>query len=113
MRAMPAKAFLFFAFAAKKFRITDFLRLIISSDANVELTLSSHRVSSFSVLVPLLNSLTLIIIYTLCVCSVAQLCLTLHSPMNYSPSGSSVHGILQARILEWFAIFVFQEIFPT
>ena len=68
MRAMPAKAFLFFAFAAKKLRITDFLRLIISSDANVGLTLSSHIVSSFSVLVPLLNSLTLIIIYTLRVC---------------------------------------------
>ena len=32
---------------------------------------------------------------------VAWLCLTLHDPINYSPSGSSVHGILQARILEW------------
>ena len=35
---------------------------------------------------------------------VAQLCLTLCSPMNYSPPGSSVPGILQARILEWVAI---------
>ena len=35
---------------------------------------------------------------------VAQLCLTLRSPMDCSPSGSSVHGILQARILEWVAI---------
>ena len=26
-------------------------------------------------------------------------------PMDYSPPGSSVHGILQARILEWVAIF--------
>ena len=68
MRAIPAKAFLFFAFAAKKLRIADFLRLIIPSDANIELTLSSHIESSFSVLVPLLNFLTLIIIYTLCVC---------------------------------------------
>ena len=25
-------------------------------------------------------------------------------PMDYSPPGSSVHGILQARILEWVAI---------
>ena len=25
-------------------------------------------------------------------------------PMDYSPPGSSVHGILQARILEWIAI---------
>ena len=36
---------------------------------------------------------------------VAQLCLTLCNPMDYcSPPGSSVHGILQARILEWVAI---------
>ena len=31
----------------------------------------------------------------------AQSCLTLHDPMDCSPPGSSVHGILQARILEW------------
>ena len=33
-----------------------------------------------------------------------QSCLTLCDPMNCSPSGSSVHGILQARILEWVAV---------
>ena len=35
---------------------------------------------------------------------VTQLCLTLFDPMDCSPPGSSVHGILQARILEWVAI---------
>ena len=35
---------------------------------------------------------------------VAQSCPTLSDPMDYSPSGSSVHGILQARVLEWVAI---------
>ena len=35
---------------------------------------------------------------------VAQLYLTLCDPMDCSPPGSSVHGILQARILEWVAI---------
>ena len=35
---------------------------------------------------------------------VAQSCLTLYNPMDCSPPGSSVHGILQARILEWVAI---------
>ena len=35
---------------------------------------------------------------------VAQLCLALYDPMDYSPLGSSVHGLLQARILEWDAI---------
>ena len=34
----------------------------------------------------------------------AQSCLTLCDPMDCSPSGSSVHGIFQARILEWVAI---------
>ena len=31
-------------------------------------------------------------------------CLTLCDPVDCSPPGSSVHGILQARILEWVAI---------
>ena len=35
---------------------------------------------------------------------VPQSCPTLCNPMNCSPPGSSVHGILQARILEWVAI---------
>jgi len=35
---------------------------------------------------------------------VAQLCLTLCNPIDCSPPGSSVHAILQARILEWVAI---------
>ena len=30
-----------------------------------------------------------------------QSLLTLHNPMDSSPPGSSVHGILQARTLEW------------
>ena len=36
--------------------------------------------------------------------SVAQLCLTRSDPMDYSPPGSSVNSIHQARILEWVAI---------
>ena len=35
---------------------------------------------------------------------VIQLCLTLFDPIDGSPPGSSVHGIVQARILEWVAI---------
>ena len=35
---------------------------------------------------------------------VTQSCLTLCNPMDSSQPGSSVHGILQARILEWDAI---------
>ena len=35
---------------------------------------------------------------------IAQSCLTLSNPMDYSLPGSSVHGIFQARVLEWGAI---------
>ena len=39
---------------------------------------------------------------------IAQSCPTLCNPMNYI-----VHGILQARILEWVVIPLLQGIFPT
>ena len=39
---------------------------------------------------------------------VAQSCPTLCDPMDCSLPGSAVHGILQARILEWFAISFFR-----
>ena len=35
---------------------------------------------------------------------IAQSCPTLCNPMDYSPPGSAVYGILQARILEWVAV---------
>ena len=35
---------------------------------------------------------------------IGQSCLTLHDPMDCSLPGSSVHGIFQARVLEWGAI---------
>ena len=42
--------------------------------------------------------------YTYMCAKLLRLCPTLCSPMDYSPPGSSVHGILQVRILEWVAI---------
>ena len=39
-----------------------------------------------------------------CVVLVTQLCLTLCNPMDCSLPGSSVHGIIQLRILEWVTI---------
>ena len=47
------------------------------------------------------TELVMISIYLFaCVCLVSQSCPTLDDPMDCSPPGSSVHGILQARILE-------------
>ena len=43
-----------------------------------------------------------------CCCLVAQSCLTPCDPVDCSPPGSSGHGILQARTLEWVAILLFR-----
>ena len=47
-----------------------------------------------------------------CICSVAKSCSTFCNPMDCSLLGSSVHGIAQARILEWVAIS-FSRVFPN
>ena len=51
-----------------------------------------------------------------CVCmkvksesEVAQSCPTPSDPMDCSPAGSSIHGIFQARVLEWVAIAFYSE----
>ena len=51
------------------------------------------------------NSVVNFLEVNMCICAkLLQSCLTLGNPMDYSPLGSSVHGILQARILEWVAM---------
>ena len=68
--------------------------------------------SSFSDSFPLwviteywIESLCYMIVFIdcVCVCPVAQSCPTLCDPMDCSPPGSSVHVILQTRILGWVA----------
>ena len=45
---------------------------------------------------------------------VAQLCPTLSDPMDCSLPGSSIHGVFQARVLEWGAIaFSLQQMGDT
>ena len=56
---------------------------------------------------------THIFIYIAPMCVCAQSCPTLCDSMDCSPPGSSVHGILQARILEWVAISFSHGIFLT
>ena len=46
----------------------------------------------------------MIYVYFLVCCLVTQSCSALSDPMDCSPPGSSVHGVFQARILEWVAI---------
>ena len=49
----------------------------------------------------------------LCCAKSLHLYLTLRDCMDYSPPGSSIHGILQVRILEWVANSLLQGIFLT
>ena len=58
----------------------------------------------------LLRCVCMCVCVCVCVCvlvSHVQLC----DPMNCSPLGSSIHGILQARILEWITISFSRESF--
>ena len=48
------------------------------------------------------------ILFSCCCGLVTKPCLTLCDPMDCSSPGSSVHGTLQARILEWVAISSFR-----
>ena len=60
---------------------------------------------SLSIIILIITSKSqLLYLSCVCVCVCAQSCLPLCDPMDYSPPGSSVHGIFQARILEWVAI---------
>ena len=52
--------------------------------------------------VPILRGPPLWLYLTVC-CLVTKLCPTFCNPMDCSPPGSSVHGISQARFLEWVA----------
>ena len=68
--------------------------------------------SIFQHLLPLINVMGLwwiflywpVMLSYVCVCLAAQSCLTICDPIDCSLPGSSVHGILQARILKWVAI---------
>ena len=63
--------------------------------------LENLNICSLSLSGPLFKTVPALFV---CRCSVVQLCPTLCDPTDCSPEGSSVHGILRARILEWVAI---------
>ena len=67
----------------------------------------------FAILFVIIIVLKLDYILLSSICSVIQSCPTLCDPIDCSLPGSSVHGILQARVLEWAAIFLLQGILPT
>ena len=72
--------------------VKDTIFLISRATSNDGRTLATNEVQP-----------TFLFLYAL-LCLVAQTCTTLCDPIDCSPPGSSIHGILQARILEWIAI---------
>ena len=63
--------------------------------------------SSFIIIIPYSQCLKVLEVL------IAQSCQTLRDPMDCSPLGSSAHGILQAKILEWGAISFSRGILQT
>ena len=71
------------------------------------------EVSLFSPTIELID-LTFLNVHGICMrAKLLQSCLTLCNPVDCSLPGSSVYGILQARILEWVAMPSSRGIFPT
>ena len=61
--------------------------------------------SKYHYFVPLYSWIIFLMCVCVCVQNWLQSCPALCKPMDCSPPGSSVHGILQARILEWLVMF--------
>ena len=76
----------------KPFLINNFLSLILSHSYGI--TNSNIHCASFYTFLSIHSH----------VCACAQPCLTLCNPLGCSLPGSSIHGIFQARILEWVAM---------
>ena len=75
-------------------------------------TLVQHRSKCTVIIQEYFNCVTKVWVQvSLYVCLVAQFCQTLCDPMHCSLPGSSVQGILRARILEWVAIPFFRGSF--
>ena len=78
------------------------LKKMHSSEIEVTENLTMEQILCFKTYI--MEILYINMCVCVCVCVCAQSCLTLHHSMDCSPPGSSVCGILQARILEWVGI---------
>ena len=66
--------------------------------------LEAQEISGIRRALPAAPTWFLLALHTMCLCLIIQPYLTLCNPLGCSPSGSSVYGIFQARILKWVAI---------
>ena len=82
--------------------LTSRLLTSVSPHSGVRVIFSKHNLNHFTKSPTSPSSL---LFFRVCVCAKSlQSCLNLCNPMDCSPPGSSVHRILQARILEWVAM---------
>ena len=79
-----------------------YFKAFVTSGPNMTEYIFFHSISHYQK--RKLQGNTFFLITSVYCVSVTQSCLTLCDPMGCSPPGSFVHGILQARILEWVAI---------
>ena len=79
-----------------------------SFEVEVTENLTMEQISCFKTYIMEILYINMCVCVCVCVCvrarARAQSCLTLHHSVDCSPPGSSVCGILQARILEWIGI---------
>ena len=81
--------------------------LIVPNSTNLAWSASSHRISYISLVfteVGLIESLSVRSAAAAAAAKSLQMCLTLCDPIDGSPPGSPIPGILQTRTLEWVAI---------
>ena len=80
------------------------LKIIVSAshEVKMEMTVKSHIITFGNIMI--CQSKSLYYTYICCCWLVTKSCLTLPDPMGFSPPGSFVHGISQARTLEWVVI---------
>ena len=82
--------------------------LLSNGMVKVIITINSLKITNITIISflgwLLMSEDSLFKVLGLKVCLVSQSCPALCDPMDCSPPGSSVHGVFQARILEWVAI---------
>ena len=83
----------------------NFLQLLIKKQRHSVVHNSKpYHSCNFFILSGGISHVSVCVCVCVCVCLVSQSCLTLCNPMDCRQPSSSVHGILQARTLEWVAI---------
>ena len=72
-----------------------------SAEMSINLETGQHKLTKVKKITKSKKKVTQFEMHVLCCAKLLQLCSTLRNSVDGSPLGSSVHGILHSRILEW------------